>query len=86
MTHPSAYERLVNRFRLIATIGECSSMLGWDAAAVMPHGGGAARGDQLAVLQHSNLVAPEVEADLATWSNRGYPSRPELNLEDYRIE
>jgi carboxypeptidase Taq len=68
MTQPSAYERLANRFRLITTIGECSSMLGWDAAAVMPPGGGAARGEQLAVLavlRHAHLVAPEVEADLA---------------------
>ncbi len=68
MTNPSAYERLEARFRLIATIGECGSMLGWDAAAVMPPGGGAARGDQLAVLavlRHAQLVAPEMEADLA---------------------
>jgi carboxypeptidase Taq len=68
MINPSAYERLASRFRLIATIGECSSMLGWDAAAVMPAGGGAARGDQLAVLAvlgHERLIASEVEADLA---------------------
>ena len=68
MTNPSAYERLAARFKLIATIGECASMLGWDAAAVMPPGGGAARGDQLAVLavlRHAHLTAPEVEADLA---------------------
>ena len=68
MTPPSAYQRLAARFRLIATIGECASMLGWDAAAVMPPGGGAARGDQLAVLavlRHQHLTAPEIEADLA---------------------
>jgi carboxypeptidase Taq len=68
MTLPSAYQRLAARFRLIATIGECASMLGWDAAAVMPPGGGAARGDQLAVLavlRHQHLTAPEIEADLA---------------------
>jgi carboxypeptidase Taq len=68
MTAPSAYERLTARFALIATIGECGSMLGWDAAAVMPPGGGAARGDQLAVLAvlgHERLVAQDVEADLA---------------------
>jgi carboxypeptidase Taq len=68
MTNPSAYERLAARFRLVATIGECASMLGWDAAAVMPPGGGAARGDQLAVLavlRHQHLTAPETEADLA---------------------
>jgi carboxypeptidase Taq len=68
MTSPSAYDRVADRFRLIATIGECASILGWDASAVMPPGGGAARGDQLAVLaimQHQQLTAPEVEADLA---------------------
>ncbi|WP_428489790.1 carboxypeptidase M32 [Rhodopila sp.] len=68
MTPPSAYQRLAARFKLIATIGECASMLGWDAAAVMPPGGGAARGDQLAalaVLRHQHLTAPEIEADLA---------------------
>ena len=67
MTNPSAYERLAARFRLIATIGECAAMLGWDASAVMPPGGGAARGDQLAVLarlRHQQLTAPETEADL----------------------
>jgi carboxypeptidase Taq len=64
----TAYERLAARFRLIATIGESASMLGWDASAVMPIGGGVARGDQLAVLaalRHQHLSAPEVEADLA---------------------
>ncbi len=74
MSVPSAYQRLVSRFRLIATIGECGSMLGWDAAAVMPPGGGAARGDQLAVLavlRHAQLVAPEVEADLAAAETSG---------------
>jgi carboxypeptidase Taq len=68
MKSPSAYERLAERFKLISTIGECASMLGWDASAVMPPGGGAARGDQmavLAVLRHQHLTAPETEADLA---------------------
>ena len=67
MTKPSAYERLTARFKLTATIGECASMLNWDAAAVMPLGGSAARGDQLAalaVLRHQHLTAPEIEADL----------------------
>jgi carboxypeptidase Taq len=62
------YERLTERFRRIATIGECASMIGWDAAAVMPPGGAAARGDQLALLAglgHQNLTAPEVADDLA---------------------
>jgi Zn-dependent M32 family carboxypeptidase len=46
----SAYARLADRFARIATIGEASSILNWDAAAMMPAGGASARGDQLAVL------------------------------------
>jgi carboxypeptidase Taq len=64
----TAYDRLTDRFARIATIGEASSVLGWDAAAMMPPGGGSARGDQLAVLaglSHSMLVEPAVGDDLA---------------------
>jgi len=63
-----AYDRLLRRFARIATIGECSSMLNWDSATMMPPGGGAARGDQLAVLAgvaHALMTAPEVADDLA---------------------
>ncbi len=58
----SAYARLTDRFARIATLGEASAMLGWDAAAMMPAGGSAARGEQLAALAgvaHAMLVAPE---------------------------
>jgi len=64
----TAYDRLTARFSRIATIGEASSVLGWDASAMMPSGGGAARGDQLAVLAglaHGVLTAPEAADDLA---------------------
>ena len=64
-----AYQRLTTRFARIATIEEASAMLGWDAAAMMPDGGGPARGDQLAVLAglaHAHLVAPEAAEDLVT--------------------
>ncbi len=64
----TAYDRLTARFSRIATIGEASSILGWDASAMMPPGGGAARGDQLAVLAglaHGLLTAPEAADDLA---------------------
>ncbi len=63
----TAYDRLTARFARIGTISEASAVLGWDAAAMMPPGGGAARGDQLAVLAglaHGLLIAPEVGADL----------------------
>jgi carboxypeptidase Taq len=64
----TAYDRLAARFARIATLGEASSVLSWDAAAMMPPGGGPARGDQLAVmagLSHSLLVASAVGDDLA---------------------
>jgi len=64
----TAYARLTARFSRIATIGEASSILGWDASAMMPPGGGAARGDQLAVLAglaHGLLTAPDAADDLA---------------------
>jgi carboxypeptidase Taq len=64
----AAYDRLAARFARIATLGEAASVLSWDAATMMPPGGGAARGDQLAVLagmSHSLLVAPVVGDELA---------------------
>ena len=57
---PTAYQRLTARAARIATIGEASAM--------MPEGGGAARGDQLAVLAglaHGLATPPEVADDLA---------------------
>ena len=63
----AAYARLKARFARIATLGECAGMLHWDASAMMPPGGGAARGEQLATLaglSHEMLTAPEVEEDI----------------------
>ncbi len=37
----TAYDRLATRFERITTMGEASSMLNWDAATMMPPGGGA---------------------------------------------
>ena len=75
----SAYTRLADRFARIATIGEASAILGWDAAAMMPPGGGAARGDQLAVLAglaHGILTAPPVADELAEAEADGDGSDP----------
>ncbi len=63
----AAYARLTARFARIATLGECAAVLHWDASAMMPPGGGAARGEQLATLaglSHEMLTAPEVEEDI----------------------
>ncbi len=64
-----ALSRLRARFARIATIEEAQAMLGWDAAAMMPPGGGPARGEQLAVLAglaHDLLVAGETADWLAS--------------------
>jgi carboxypeptidase Taq len=64
----TAYDRVAARFARIATLGEAGAVLGWDASAMMPPGGAAARGDQLAVLagvSHGLLTAPEVADELA---------------------
>jgi carboxypeptidase Taq len=64
----SAYDRLTARFARIATVGEAIAMLGWDASVMMPPGGAAARGDQLAVLSglvHELTTAPAMADDLA---------------------
>ncbi len=68
MTNHPAYARLVARVTRIATIGEAAAMLGWDAAAMMPPGGGPARGDQMAVLAglaHQLATDPRFADDLA---------------------
>ena len=46
----SVYHRLTEQFARIATLNEAAAMLGWDAAAMMPAGGGAARGEQISTL------------------------------------
>ena len=70
----AAYGRLAARFARIATVQEAAAVLGWDAAAMMPPGGAAARGDQLAVLAglaHGLLTTPEIADDLAAAAPEG---------------
>jgi len=79
------YDRLTVRFARIATLGEASSVLGWDASVMMPPGGGAARGDQLAVLAglaHGLLTEAAVGDDLAAAEDAGQQGPwPAANLE-----
>jgi carboxypeptidase Taq len=63
-----AYARLRARFARIAALEEAAAVLHWDASAMMPPGGGAARGEQLATLAglaHELLTAPAMADDLA---------------------
>ena len=78
----SAYVKLTDRFARIATLGEAAAMLGWDAAAMMPPGGGAARGEQLAVLAglaHQQLTTPALRDELDEADASAEPWR-EANL------
>ncbi len=64
----TAYDRLTARAARLATLNEAQSVLSWDASAMMPKGGAAARGDQFAVLAslaHGLATAPELADDLA---------------------
>jgi carboxypeptidase Taq len=82
----TAYARLTARATRIATIREAQSMLDWDASAMMPSGGGDARGDQIAVLAglaHGLGTAPEVAADLA--DAEAAPPQDEWQAENLRL-
>lgn len=70
----AAHARLKARFARIATLNEAAGMLHWDASAMMPPGGGASRGEQLAALAglaHELLTAPVVEDDLELATTEG---------------
>ncbi|MDA1098087.1 MAG: carboxypeptidase M32 [Proteobacteria bacterium] len=62
----SAYIQLCGRFARLANLNGAAAMLHWDAAAMMPSGGAAARAEQeatLSLLAHEMLCQDEV-ADL----------------------
>ncbi|MBV8457054.1 MAG: carboxypeptidase M32, partial [Acetobacteraceae bacterium] len=68
MVEMSAYHQLETRFRRIGAVEEAISVLHWDAAAMMPRGGAAARAEQLATLRliaHEHLTAPALGELLA---------------------
>lgn len=70
------YERLFTRFARIGTVREASAILGWDASVMMPPGGAASRGDQLAVLAglvHGMLTEPATGDDLDAAERDGDP-------------
>jgi carboxypeptidase Taq len=59
----TAYRQLEERFRRIGALEQAISVLHWDAAAMMPEGGAAARAEQLATLRliaHQDLTGPVI--------------------------
>ena len=72
----TAYRRLETIMRRIGLLGEAAAVLGWDAAAMMPPGGAAARGEQLAELRalaHGLLVSTEVSELIDAAKAEGSP-------------
>src|SRR5204863_139869 len=68
----TAYTDLETRFGRLGAVEEAIAVLHWDAAAMMPPGGAAARSEQLATLRgiaHQLLTAPEI-ADLLDAAER----------------
>ena len=62
MSSSTPYTTLEQRFKRLADLGGAASVLNWDQAAIMPKGGNAARGEQLAALGgvvHEMLVSTE---------------------------
>ena len=58
-----AYHRLEERAHEISSLRGALGILSWDAAVMMPKGGSASRGEQLATLEgivHERLTGPEV--------------------------
>lgn len=58
----TAYQALETRFRRLNALQEAAGMLHWDGATMMPEGGAAARGEQLATLK---VVCHELLTDRA---------------------
>lgn len=64
----NAYESLEAHFEKIADLGHIAAIMNWDESAMMPTGGGRARGramGTLSVLLHDLAVAPEVGSWIA---------------------
>ena len=64
----TAYEDLEVRFKRLGALGEVAGLLQWDTSVMMPSGGAAARGEQLAALDLTchELIADPALADLLT--------------------
>jgi carboxypeptidase Taq len=79
----TAYETLKKEFGRIGALGEAAGILHWDASAMMPPGGGNARGEQLAALagvQHELITAPGLAGALAVAQAEGEWDQANLAL------
>ena len=84
-----AYETLEARFKRLNALREAVGMLHWDMSTVMPEGGAAARGEQLAALQvtcHEILTDPDIAGLFqdAEAEAGGLGAWPRANLREMR--
>lgn len=82
-----AYRDLEAHFKKLNTVGDALSVLHWDAAVMMPVGGVAARGDQLAALRgisHEMLTDPKIGDLLDGANGAALDSWQKANLKEMR--
>ncbi len=86
----TAYSKLETRFARLAAVGEATSVLHWDMAAMMPAGGAGARAEQLAALkrvQHDMMADPALSDLLdAAEGEGGLDDWQRANLREMRRE
>lgn len=85
----NAYEQLTNHFRKIGDLQHVFAITSWDEAAMMPSGGGEARGSALAtlgVMIHEMTVSSEIGDWLEACSNLNLDEWQCANLREIRRE
>lgn len=85
----NAYEELTDHFRKIGDLQHVYAITSWDEAAMMPAGGGEARGKALAtlgVMIHELTVSSEIGDWLDTCSNLELDEWQQANLREIRRE
>jgi len=83
----SAYDHLEDQFRRLQAVYDAEAMLHWDLATMMPRGGSASRGEQLAVLKslaHGMITAPETGDLLDTAGEQSLDPWQAANLREMR--
>jgi carboxypeptidase Taq len=83
------YEELEARFTELGHLSHARAMLNWDEASMMPVGGGAVRGEAMAVLAgiaHQKLTDPELSSllDQAEGSNERLDEWQQANVREMR--
>ncbi len=75
-----SYDELIRRSRERGVLASCASLLGWDEQTYMPRGGGAHRGQQLALLaglQHERATDPAIGGLLGEVETSAVVAEPE---------